>query len=145
MENPQVIKMAVPFQGFTPLVNMPLEDDIELLDFYVSDRYDGPNVMKMISPLQEDAFSEDVLHDVVINIIDFYLPYDIWEMINDAFSYYWNEEAGLNEVVSEDGMFYSIRKQLIDNRVFFPDQNLYSVISAIWDFIWMIPGAIYDL
>ena len=136
--------MAVPFQGFTPLVSMPLEDDIELLDFYVPDRSNGSNVMMMISPLQENAFSESVLHDVVINNIDFYLPYDIWEMINDAFSYYWNEEAGLNGVVSEDGMFYSIRKQLIDNRVLILDQNLYSVINAIWDFLWTIPGAIYE-
>lgn len=43
---------------------------------------------ELISPFMEDAFSEPVLHKVVLSKIDFVLPDDIWDEINEGFAYY---------------------------------------------------------
>ena len=40
---------------------------------------------ELISPLTEDAFSEPVLHRVVLSNIDFELPDEIWYEINEGF------------------------------------------------------------
>jgi len=49
---------------------------------------------ELISPLMEDAFTEPVLHRVVLNKFDFKLPDEIWDEINEGFAYYWDEEVG---------------------------------------------------
>ena len=50
--------------------------------------------LELISPLREDAFTEAVLHKVVLNKIDFELPDEIWEVINEGFGIYWDEIIG---------------------------------------------------
>lgn len=46
---------------------------------------------KLISPYQEDAFSEPVLHEVVKENVDFTLTDSQWNIINDVFAECWNE------------------------------------------------------
>ena len=48
----------------------------------------------LLDPKTPEAFSSDVLHKVVLNGIDFELPDNIWDAIDDAFGNYWNVEVG---------------------------------------------------
>ena len=45
-------------------------------------------IKEFISPLMEGAFSEPVLHRVVLSKIDYELPNEIWDEINEGFAYY---------------------------------------------------------
>ena len=48
----------------------------------------------LLDPKTPEAFSSDVMHKVVLNGIDFELPDNIWDAIDDAFGNYWNVEVG---------------------------------------------------
>lgn len=50
-------------------------------------------VIEFISPFIEGAFSEPILHRVVLSKIDFELCDEDWEEIESGFAYYWDEEA----------------------------------------------------
>lgn len=133
-------------------VRMPTDEDEDLLDFYIPQKIEwdrwgdlgDPNIKKLISPYQEYAFSESVLHDVANQRLGFFIPYELWSDFNEAFAYYWDEEVGLNGVISEDFMFNSIRQQFIENGVLFPEELLSEAVSAIYDFLMEIPGVILD-
>ena len=43
----------------------------------------------LLDPKAPGAFSPDVMHKVVLNGIDFELPENIWDAIDDAFGNYW--------------------------------------------------------
>lgn len=131
-------------------VQMPFDDDDDFLDFFQPEddnlygEITNPNIKKIISPYQENAFSEEVLHEVANQSLGFFLPYEMWSFIERAFANYWDEEVGLNGVTCEDYMFLSIRQQLIDNMVIFPDELLSKVVTGIYDFMMEIPGVILD-
>ena len=48
----------------------------------------------LLDPKASGAFSSEVMHKVVLSGIDFELPDDIWDAIDDAFGNYWNVEVG---------------------------------------------------
>ena len=48
---------------------------------------------ELISPFMQGAFSEPVLHKLVLSKIDFELPDNIWDEINVGFEHYWNVKA----------------------------------------------------
>jgi hypothetical protein len=127
---------------------MPAEDEDVFLEFYLPENNSwwgdlgNHEAKKLISPLQEDAFSEQVLHEVANQQLGFFIPYETWEMINEAFSYYWDEFVGLGGLISNDEMFLCIRQQLIERNVLFPDDSLQEIVYAIYDFIERIPGAL---
>ena len=129
-------------------IRMPSNEDDEFLDFYLPPVvYDhgvtnNPNIKRLISPYQDDAFSEEVLYEVVNNRIGFVVPYHLWEEINEAFAHYWDVEVGLNGELFEGAMYISIREHLIANLVYCPDNLLQEIVSAIEDFILTIPGVI---
>ena len=129
-------------------IRMPADEDDEFLEFYmpsddyVHDETIKPSIKKFISPYQEDAFTEEVLCEVVNNQIGFVLPYHLWEEINEAFEYYWDEEVGVNEDIFEGDMFISIRKYLNADLFYCPDELLQEIVTAIEEFIVTIPGVI---
>ena len=129
-------------------IRMQSNEDDEFLDFYLPPVvYDhgvtnNPNIKRLISPYQEDAFSEEVLYEVVNNRIGFVLPYHLWEEINEAFTYFWDEEVGVNRDIFEGAMFISIREYLIADLFYCPDELLQEIVTAIEEFIITIPGVI---
>lgn len=129
-------------------IRMPADDDEVSLDFYLppSD-YDygvanNSNIKRIISPYREDAFTEKVLYEVINNRIGFVLPYRLWEEINDAFTYYWDEKVGLDGDVYMGAMFTSIREYLIADLFYCPDELLQEIVTAIEEYIVTIPGVI---
>ena len=99
---------------------------------------------KLISPFTEDAFSEPVLHQVVLNHIDFELPDSIWEKINEGFAYYWDEEVGFgNYVVFEEACLF-IQKHLNCSGILLPYDKIGIIMEILFDFIEKIPGAFLD-
>lgn len=123
------------------------EDDV-FLDFYLPPVvYDhgvknNSKIKKLISPYQEDAFTKEVLYEVVNNRLGSVVPYHLWEEINDAFTYFWNEEVGVNGDVFEGAMFISIREYLNADLFYCPDELLQEIVTAIEEFIVNIPGVI---
>ena len=63
-------------------------------------------VIEFISPFIEGAFSEPILHRVVLSKIDFELRDEDWEEIESGFAYYWDEEAGLGNYVDAESAFF---------------------------------------
>lgn len=129
-------------------IRMPADEDDEFMEFYMpTDVYDHdetnkPGIKKLISPYQEDAFTEEVLYEVVNNKIGFVLPYHLWEEINEAFANYWDEEVGVNGDIFEGDMFISIREYLNADLFYCPDELLQEIVTAIEEFIVNIPGVI---
>ena len=129
-------------------IRMPANEDDEFLEFYLPtdvyghDETNKPSIKKLISPYQEDAFTEEILYEVVNNRIGFVLPYHLWEEINEAFAYFWDEEVGLNGDVFKGAMFISIREYLIADLFYCPDELLQEIVTAIEGFIVTIPGVI---
>lgn len=99
-------------------------------------------VIEFISPFIEGAFSEPILHRVVLSKIDFELRDEDWEEIESGFAYYWDEEAGLGNYVDAESAFFSIRNNFLTKRILFPDNRLWTIVEAIFDFIEQIPGVI---
>ena len=128
---------------------MPFDEDDDL-DFFLpegDDEYEDiadSFTSQIISPYQEYAFTEEVLRMVANQSLGFYLPDEMWSYIERAFAHYWDEEVGLNGVTCEDYMLVSIRQQIIDHKVLFPDELLSKVVTGIYCFMMEIPGAILD-
>ena len=102
------------------------------------------NNKKFISPLMENAFSEPVLHQVVLNQIDFELPDFIWEEINEGFANYWNEEVGFgNYVYFEDACLF-IQRHINCAGILLPYDKIEKIMEILFDFIAKIPGAFLD-
>jgi hypothetical protein len=129
-------------------LRIPADEDDAFLDFYQPPViYEhgasyNPNIKKLISPYQEDAFTEEVLYEVVNNRLGFVLPYHLWEEINEAFTYYWDEVVGLDGDILKGAMFISIRDYLIADFFYCPDELLQEIVIAIEEFILTIPGVV---
>ena len=102
------------------------------------------NSKELISPLIEDAFSEPVLHKVVLSKIDFELPDEIWYEINEGFSYYWDEEVGFGNDVYFDSACQSIQKHLYSVGILYPYDKLGIILEILFNFIGQIPGVFLD-
>ena len=98
--------------------------------------------MQLISPYQENAFSSYTLHMVVNQGIGFYLPDNIWEIINNAFENYWDNEIGEGNYFDNDGMYFSLRNWLTDAYYIIPNELLYKIVVSITAFIDSIPGVV---
>lgn len=99
---------------------------------------------ELISPLMENAFSEPVLHKVVLSKIDFKLPDEIWDEINEGFAIYWDEEVGFGNDVYFDDACVSIQNHLNSAGILFPYDKLGQIMEILFDFIEQIPGAFLD-
>ena len=130
-------------------VQMPIDEDDEL-DFFqpeYDDSYDemtNSNTQKLISPYQEYAFTEEVLHEVANQSLDFFLPHEMWSYIERAFAYYWDEEVGFGNDVYFDSACQSIQKHLNSVGVLYPYDKLGIIIEILFDFIGQIPGVYLD-
>lgn len=102
------------------------------------------NIFEIISPLREDAFTESVLQKVVLSQIDFELPNEIWEIINEGFGKYWNEEVGFGNYADFDDSCRFIFNHLVSANILFPYDKLEIIMNILYDFIEQIPGAFLD-
>jgi len=103
---------------------------------------DYPQIIPFISPYQDGAFSEETLHKVINQHLQRPLSDELWRRFNEAFTYYWNVEAGLNGVISPDLMADSIYRQFTEHGYLASYKYLYDLCDTIWDFLEEIPGVI---
>ncbi len=99
-------------------------------------------VVEFVSPLQPNAFSEPVLHKVVMSRIDFELPDFIWRAINNEFEFYWNYIAGLGNYASCDDACRYIYQGLKEKMAMITFDKVVTIVNIIWDFIEQIPGVL---
>ncbi|MGR5574817.1 5' nucleotidase, NT5C type [Bacteroides thetaiotaomicron] len=98
----------------------------------------------IISPLQENAFTEHVIHKEVLSKIDFDLPDNVWNEINEGFAHFWNVEVGQGNDVYFNDACNSIDDHLKRKRLIFQFNNLVRIVEIMFDFIEKIPGAFLD-
>lgn len=101
-------------------------------------------IKEFISPSMEGAFSEPVLHRVVLSKIDYELPDEIWDEINEGFAYYWDIEVGFGNDVYFGDACVSIQNHLHSVGILFPYEKLEQIMDIIFDFVEQIPGAFLD-
>jgi len=99
---------------------------------------------EIISPLMENAFTEPVLHKVVLSKIDFELSDEIWTAINDGFAYYWDMEVGFGNYADFDDTCCFLNKHLESANILFPYDKLETIVNIMYDFMEQIPGAFLD-
>ena len=92
---------------------------------------------ELISPLMEGAFSEPILHRLVLSKIDFELP-------DEGFAYYWDEEVGIGNDVYFGDACVSVQRHLDSAGILFPYDKLGEIMEILFDFIEQIPGAFLD-
>ena len=90
----------------------------------------------ILDPKAPGAFTSEVMHKVVLNGIDFELPDDIWDAIDDAFGNYWNVEVG--------SAVRSISNWLQKEHIIFSLDKIATIVNVMFDWIKQVPGAILD-
>ena len=99
----------------------------------------------LISPKQPNAFSEDVIRQVVNDAAGYELPDDVWNAFDRAFAIYWDIEVGVGNIACAGDMYNSIRMYLKNHNILLPDEHLYNIVDKLWDFMAEIPDAIQDV
>ena len=98
----------------------------------------------ILNPKSPEAFTTEVLHRVVLNGIDFDLPVDIWDVIDDAFGHYWNVEVGFGNYPDLYSAVESIHGWMLGKGIIYSKDNICKIVNVIFDWIEQIPGAILD-
>ena len=98
----------------------------------------------LVNPNDSDAFSSEVMHKVVLNGIDFELPENIWDVIDDAFGNYWNIEVGYGGWPDLNSAVSSISNWLQKKNIIFSIDKIVTIVNVMFDWIEKIPGAILD-
>ena len=98
----------------------------------------------LLDPKAPGSFSSEVMHKVVLNGIDFELPNDIWDAIDDAFGNYWNVEVGYGGWPDLNSAVSSISIWLQNEHIIFPIDKIVTIVIIMFDWIEQVPGAILD-
>ena len=98
----------------------------------------------LLDPKAPRAFSSDVMHKVVLNGIDFELPDNIWDVIDDAFGNYWNVEVGYGGWPDFNSAVRSISNWLQKEHIIFSLDKIATIVNVMFDWIEHIPGATLD-
>jgi len=98
----------------------------------------------LLDPKAPEAFSSDVMHKVVLNGINFELPDDIWDAIDDAFGNYWNVEVGYGGWPDFNSAVRSITNWLQKEHIIFSLDKIATIVNVIFDWIEQIRGATLD-
>ena len=98
----------------------------------------------LLDPRASGAFSSEVMHKVVLSGIDFELPDDIWDAIDDAFGNYWNVEVGYGGWPDFNSAVRSISNWLQKEHIIFSLDKIATIVNVMFDWIEQIPGATLD-
>lgn len=96
----------------------------------------------LVPPYQEHAFSEPVLHKVVLQGITFDLPDEIWRCINNGFASYWNDEIGYGNLFDVDEACTYVYDYLKKRHYIYPFDQVVEIMDIIFSFIARIPGVV---
>ncbi len=98
----------------------------------------------LVNPKDPGAFSSEVMYKVILDNIDFELPENIWDAIDDAFGNYWNIEVGYGGWPDLNSAVSSISNWLQTKHIIFPIDKIVTIVNVMFDWIEQIPGAILD-
>ena len=96
----------------------------------------------LLDPKVPGAFTSEVMHKVVLNGIDFELPENIWDAIDNAFGNYWNVEVGYGGWPDLNSAVNSISNWLQNEHIIFPIDKIVTIVNVMFDWIEQVPGAI---
>jgi len=98
----------------------------------------------LIDPKAPNAFTSEVVYKAVLNGIDFELPENIWDAIDDAFGYYWNVEVGYGGWTDLNSAVSSVSNWLQKEHIIFSFDKIVTIVDVMFDWIEQIPGATLD-
>ncbi len=105
---------------------------------------DSTTTLEFLSPYAPDAFAPETLKKVVFSKISFELTDDLWEEIDKAFAYYWNDEVGYGNIVFYNEACHSISDQLSKKNIIFSFDKICEILDILFDWIEQIPGAFLE-
>ena len=98
----------------------------------------------LLSPKMTGAFSSEVMHRVVLNSIDFELPDNVWDVIDDAFGNYWNVEVGYGGWPDFNSAVSSVSSWVQKENYLISIDRIATIVDIMFDWIEQIPGATLD-
>ena len=98
----------------------------------------------LLDPKAPNAFTREIMHKVVLNGINFELPENVWDAIDDAFGNYWNVEVGYGGWPDLNSAVRSISNWLKKEHIVFPVDKIADIVNIMFDWIEQIPGATLD-
>jgi hypothetical protein len=98
----------------------------------------------LLDPKAPNAFTQEIMHKVVLNGINFELPENVWDAIDDAFGNYWNVEVGYGGRTDLDSAVSSISNWLKKEHIVFSVDKIADIVNIMFDWIEQIPGATLD-
>ncbi len=98
----------------------------------------------LLDPKAPNAFTQEIMHKVVLNGINFELPKNVWDAIDDAFGNYWNVEVGYGGRTDLDSAVSSISNWLKKEHIVFSVDKIADIVNIMFDWIEQIPGATLD-
>ncbi len=98
----------------------------------------------LLNPNRPDAMTSKVMHQVILNKISFELPDHIWQVIDNAFAHYWNEEIGFGNCADMFSAVKSIDNRLKEKGIIFSVEKIVEILNAMFEWIEQVPGAILD-
>ena len=101
----------------------------------------------LLNPKASGAFSSEVMHNVVLNGIDFELPDNIWDAIDDAFGNYWNIEVGYGGWPDFNSAVRSISNWLLKEHIIFSLDKIATIVNVMFDWIelFQFVGDIHEI
>ena len=98
----------------------------------------------LLDPKAPNAFTQEIMHKVVLNGINFELPENVWDAIDDAFGNYWNVEVGYGGWTDLDSAVSSISNWLKKEHIVFSVDKIADIVNIMFDWIEQIPEATLD-
>lgn len=94
--------------------------------------------------IKENMISPEQVKKAVYNRIDFKLPEEIWEEIDEAFGVCWNKVIGFGNEVDPEFVVDFIAAHLKKKHILLGFEKVKDIVSIILDYIEMTRGFLDD-
>ncbi len=101
---------------------------------------DSNTSLEFLSPYAPGAFAPETLKKVVFSKISFEITEELWNEIDNAFGYYWNEEVGYGNYADYYEACHFISVQLNKRNIIFTFDRICEILDIVFDWIEQIPG-----
>ena len=101
---------------------------------------ESPHEVKTINFTNEGEIKSSKVKVAVYSRIDFDLPEDLWDKIDDLFAECWNDVIGLRGAIYENQIEQYIYNGLKKEKIIFPYDKVSKIVGIIFDYIKMTGG-----
>jgi len=85
--------------------------------------------------LFQDPIEADLVHQFILEHIDFDLPGVIWTSIDSSFAEIWNNQLGVGRYFYCDEIEKSVTDDLLSKNIFFPEGYIRQIVKLMLEYI----------